>query len=143
LDVIRGNVLVIEDDSDCGTMILDILARAGYGVRLVGSRDTAVVAMRRYIYDFVVLDIRMPGMSVEDFQRATASYKQPDYIVLTAQEKAEAEAKKYGISNWVGKPFSPEKLVETLRDLTKKRRKTGELPLPQKPPDGQRYDKIY
>jgi DNA-binding NtrC family response regulator len=132
-------VLVIEDDADCGTTILDILARAGYGVRLVNSRDSAVVAMRRYLYDYVVLDIRMPGMTVEDFQKATSSLKQPDYIVLTAQANAEAEATKYGIKNWVGKPFTPEKLVETLRDLTRKRRRTGGFSMRKTPPEGQIY----
>jgi hypothetical protein len=50
MDVVRDNVLVVEGDPDCGTTILDI---PGWLRRPAGQkRDTAVIAMWRYSYDF-------------------------------------------------------------------------------------------
>jgi len=133
MDVVHGNVLVVEDDPQAGTLIVDILTKAGYGVRLVESRDVAVTAMRRYLYDVAIIDLRMPGMTLEDFQRAISTERQPASILLTAENVVESEARRYGFKHWIGKPFTPEQLIQLLRDVSR-RRKTGANPLPGRNP---------
>lgn len=115
----KGNVLVVEDDEDTGAVIKLLLQNEGYGVRLVHSRDDALLTLSRYIYDFVLLDYCMPGLSAEDFvTRIARRQLRTQIILLTAADKAPAIADRLKISEWIGKPFLPEQLVEKLDDLT-------------------------
>jgi DNA-binding response OmpR family regulator len=116
---IRGNVLVVEDDADTGQLILRVLSTAGYGVRLTPSRDQAVTALKRYIYDYIILDLRMAGMSPETFLKiAKLSARDITIVLMTAVEDAECEALRLGIPNWIGKPFEPVALIKCLRLLS-------------------------
>lgn len=111
-----GNVLVVEDDDDCGMMIVTALSDAGYGVRLARTRNDAAVAIRRYLYEYIILDVRMPGMSITDFQAAVSlsAAKNARIILTTAESDAATEAQKYYIPNWLGKPFTPEELLQLM-----------------------------
>lgn len=116
---VRGNVLVIEDDGDCGIFIVNTLSSEGYGTRLVKSRDAAVVAMRRYLYDYIILDVRMPGMGIADFMKevSISPARTARVILTTAESQVIEEAKKYNILNCLGKPFTPEQLLTLLASL--------------------------
>ena len=113
---VHGNVLIIEDDPVCGTMILGVLGKAGYGVRLVQSRDAAVDAMGRYIYEHIILDYYMQGMSLPEFMSivfATRAFGAA-IILTTAENEAAEKAAMFNIPNWLGKPFTPEQLLKAL-----------------------------
>jgi len=114
---VRGNVLVVEDDTDCGSMIVTALSDAGYGVRLCKSRNEAVACLRRYLYEHIILDLRMSGMTVAEFLAAVSLSvaKNAHVILITAESQAAVEAKRYDIKHWLGKPFTPEQLL-TLMD---------------------------
>jgi two-component system OmpR family response regulator len=127
---IQGNVLVVEDDVDCGQMIVRILSSAGYGVRLVNSRDAAAQALRRYLYEYIILDLRMPGMPTEKFLEIVRSSSREMHIILTtAESDAQRESERLGIPKYIGKPFSPEQLIGTIQSLA-----SGIGKLPPLPP---------
>jgi len=111
-----GNVLVIEDDLDTGNLIVLMLATAGYGVRLVSNRDEAVLAMARYLYDYIVMDYHMPGLTAEAFVRqANMQRPKAKIILMTADDTVEEVAKRLKISAWIAKPFYPEDLVAVMQ----------------------------
>jgi DNA-binding NtrC family response regulator len=116
---ILGNVLVVEDDSDCGSMVVSALAEEGYGVRLSRNRNEAVACLRRYLYEYIVLDLRMSGMTLADFLAAVSLSvaKSAHVILITAESQVSSEAKRYGIKNWLGKPFTPEQLLQLMAAL--------------------------
>lgn len=113
---IRGNVLVVEDDPDCGASIATVLAEKGYGVRLAKSHNEAVIAMTRYLYDYIILDVQMPGMSIAEFLSVlSAGAANKARIILTSAEKDVCdEARKHNIVHWLAKPFTPEQLLTLL-----------------------------
>jgi DNA-binding response OmpR family regulator len=115
-DVVPGNVLVVEDDEDSGGLISAILTHAGYGVRWVKSRDAAIVAMQRYIYELILLDYAMPGLGIEDFLKVCAAMTEK-IVLLSAAVNPEAEARRLGLKHWIKKPYAPEELVATLREF--------------------------
>src|SRR5260221_2826225 len=122
-EIVRGNVLVVEDDPDCGIVIVNILGNEGYGVRLVKSRDAAVTAIRRYLYDYILLDVRMPGMTVSDFlATVSGNARNANIILMTAESDVLREAKKFNINSWIGKPFTPEQLLNLMGTLKINRR---------------------
>jgi CheY-like chemotaxis protein len=116
---VRGNVLVVEDDQDCGMFIVNTLSGEGYGTRLVKSRDAGVMAIRRYLYDYIILDVRMSGMDIPEFMKAVSNgpARNARIVLTTAERQAPDEAKKYNILNWIGKPFTPEQLLKLLATL--------------------------
>lgn len=115
---VRGNVLVVEDDPDCGHLIVRLLSTAGYGVRWAPSREIAVDALQRYLYEYVILDLRMPGMQTEEFLNRITASRTIHVILMTAAADAQKEAQRLGISTWLGKPFAPEDLVLVMRGLS-------------------------
>ncbi len=132
---VRGNVLVVEDDQDCGHMIVRILSNAGYGVRWAPTREAAVAALGRYLYDYIILDLRMPGMPTEVFLKIVgASSREINIVLTTAETDAAREAKRLGIANFLGKPFMPEDLLAVLRKLSSGVRKIPEGFRPPPPP---------
>ena len=114
---LKGNVLVIEDDPDTGDFIKKAVLHAGYGVRLVRNRDEATGSLSRYLYDFIVMDYWMPGLSAEKFL-TLVSRLQPGakVVLLTAADKAPEIAERLNLSSWIGKPFSPEDLTDSLHN---------------------------
>jgi DNA-binding response OmpR family regulator len=117
MESVRGNVLVVEDDPDCGDTILQFLAKSGFGVRLTRSRDEAASALTHYLYDFIILDVAMPGMSIEDFLKLAAA-RRAKSILVSAIVDVRAAAERLGADGWLRKPFDREQLMETLRVLS-------------------------
>ena len=115
----RGNVLVVEDDNDCGGVIVTTLTDAGYAARLTGNRNEAVTAIRRYLYDYIILDFRMPGMTIDEFLTvvSASATKNARVILITAETDAAFEARRYNLDHWLGKPFSPQQLLQLLASI--------------------------
>jgi DNA-binding response OmpR family regulator len=112
-----GNVLVVEDDADTAETIAESLSGEGFGVRTTCCRDEALKILTRYIYDWVILDLMMPGKSIEEFL-AELRQKSPRTLVIliTASDRVKDAAEKLGINRYLGKPFHPDDLVALLRD---------------------------
>lgn len=65
--ILKRNILIIEDDQDTAETMAEFLKDEGYGVRYVTSRDDAVLALQRFLYDVVIMDYSMPGLSADRF----------------------------------------------------------------------------
>jgi CheY-like chemotaxis protein len=78
----RGNVLVVEDDNDIATTITVIISDAGYGVRKVSSRESALKVLQDNLYQCVLVDYYMPGMSADVFTTTLKAIQPLSKIVL-------------------------------------------------------------
>jgi DNA-binding response OmpR family regulator len=111
-----GNILVVEDEPDTAEVIRLFLTDEGYHVRCVPTRDAARVVLNSYLYDVIVMDYMMPGMRAAEFIRETRRRcPRSKFVLITAETVAAERADVLGISRWLGKPFTPEQLVQTLR----------------------------
>jgi DNA-binding response OmpR family regulator len=109
------NVLVIEDDRDCAATICAVLKREGYGVRAVDSRDAALVILKSYLYDVIIMDLFMPGLGPKEFiKEARERHTRSEIILLTAAENLKVGAKELGLVHWLGKPFQPQDLLNVI-----------------------------
>jgi DNA-binding response OmpR family regulator len=116
--IISSNVLLIEDDVDTAEMLSLLLLREGYGVRRSVTRDLAFAILDRYLYDVIIMDLYMPGMAAAEFIAHVRSRSpRTKFILITAADRAEQEAKALGISAWIGKPFQPEQLLEAIEKV--------------------------
>jgi CheY-like chemotaxis protein len=111
-----GNLLVIEDDADTADIIRTFMSEEGYHVRCVPSRDAALEVLDAYLYNVIVMDYTMPGMGAVEFIRE-ARRRCPNsmFVLITAEVVAAERALTLGLSRWLGKPFTPERLLQAIR----------------------------
>jgi DNA-binding response OmpR family regulator len=119
----RGRTIVlIEDDADIRKLVVDILSAEGYRVVASGDPQRAVELVRESDPDLVVSDIAMPGMDGYAVLRAlqsdptTARYP---VIFLSAQRdfSERVRAFRYGVVDYVSKPFTRETLVKKIERI--------------------------
>jgi DNA-binding response OmpR family regulator len=113
---VAANVLVIEDHADTAKTIGEFLMTEGYGVRVVESRDLALIVLDSNLYDFIIMDLFMPGLPAEDFVDHVHRRCRSQIILITATEWARQEAQKLGVHTWLGKPFEPEQLLRIFQE---------------------------
>ena len=110
----HSQILVVEDDLGLREALVDTLLMAGYECDEVDSGEAALLALAKKSYDMVVSDIQMGGMTGLTLLQ-NIKLKQPDLPVLlmTAYAKVNdaVTAMRSGAVDYIGKPFSPEVLI--------------------------------
>jgi two-component system KDP operon response regulator KdpE len=93
------------------------LTGAGYEVEDVKTGEEALIQVREFRPDLVLLDINMPGMGGLDACRAIRSGSSAGIIMLTVNdtEAAKVEALDAGADDFVIKPFSTPELLARIR----------------------------
>lgn len=71
-------------------------------------------------YDLLISDINMPqlnGLDLASELKQNASFKNKPILILTTESSAEmkAKGKEIGVTGWLVKPFSDEKLVKAMK----------------------------
>jgi DNA-binding response OmpR family regulator len=124
------NILVAEDDRDIADLIAHYVERSGWTAHTTGSGDDALARARKQLFDLVILDVMLPGMSgleVCRALRADAATKEIPIIMVTAraEETDRIIGLDIGADDYIPKPFSPNELVARIRALMR-RSKRGE-----------------
>jgi len=114
-------VLVAEDNATNRMVIGRILERAGIDHRLVNDGQAVLDALEQERFDLAIVDMQMPVLS------GIAAYKlyrfahagepaQIPFIVLTANAtvEAQADARDAGIAQFLTKPVSSSRLIESI-----------------------------
>jgi|GEM_PF-383194 len=114
--------LVIEDDASNRDIIGWILDAAGHRTTFAEDGPSGLNAIRsKEPFDVIFLDLHMPGMSglrvLQELKEDSVSH--PPVIVLSADSTAEAHAEVWqvDIHDFLTKPISTRKLLDTLATL--------------------------
>ena len=112
--------LVVDDFSTMRRIVRNLLHDLGYpNVTEADDGKTALPMLQGGVFDFLISDWNMPGMSGLDLIKAVRSdaklAKMP-VLMLTAEAKREQiiEAAQAGVNGYVIKPFTAETLKEKL-----------------------------
>ena len=115
----KGNVLVIEDDPDTAETVALIVRGAGYGVRTAVNREAALLVLQSNLYDIIIMDLMMPGMGpIEFMQKVRTHAPLSKFILMTATSRVASQARNLGMTWWIGKPFDPNQLLDTISKCT-------------------------
>ena len=117
-------VLVAEDNPTNRKIIAQILEYGGFDVTLATTGPQAVEALQQALFDVVILDKHMPGMSGMEVAARYLELQGQNaapMIMLTAEATAEAmqECKAAGMKAFLTKPIDPDMLFETIGALTR------------------------
>jgi len=117
------SVLVVDDDPDVLTTLKMAFDSCGAKVTTANDGNKAVDMARRVAPDLIVLDMMMPKKSgflvMETIKPDPAPGKKPFVIMITANEgkRHEIYARHLGVNDYVSKPFSTERILESASRL--------------------------
>lgn len=109
-----SQILVVEDDAGLREALVDTLLIAGYQCDEVDSGEAALIALGKKSYDMVISDIQMGGMSgLTLLQNIKQKAPELPVLLMTAYAKVDdaVTAMRSGAVDYIGKPFSPEVLI--------------------------------
>ncbi len=118
--VIRGNLLVVDDNEINRDLICRQLERQGHTVTAAGNGREAMEIMQTRAFDMVLLDIMMPEMSgYQMLQRLKSSDLHRDFpvIVISALDEMDSVIGciQMGADDYLLKPFNPVLLKARIR----------------------------
>ena len=117
-DEIKKTILVVDDEPIVRESIKDWMVDAGYDVKMAESGEEALLLVNESKFDFVVIDVRLPGKTgIKTLHELKAAYPGIKSVVITAypsQDFAD-EAKKEGAVDYLVKPVNPDDLEKLIR----------------------------
>ncbi len=117
-------VLVIEDDATLGHALQEFLGSQGYAVDWLQSGDRVEGALAGQIYDLLLLDLNLPGLSgLEVLRRLREGGSQVPVLILTARDGLDDRVAGLdaGADDYVTKPFELPELAARVRALARRR----------------------
>ena len=110
-------VLVVDDEENIRLVLQTLLRKHGYEVHVSNSAERALAQLDELAPDFVLADVRMPGMSgIELCQAIRARGGDVSVIVMSAYGSVDLalEAMKAGAYDYVQKPFKQDEVLLVL-----------------------------
>ena len=117
-------ILIVEDDRDLASNLLDFLEVHGYGLDYASDGQSALALLSENDYDLVVLDYGLPGMNglalckqIRDAQKKTIPI-----IFLTARDDIDTKITAFdlGADDYVVKPVSLKEIEARVRALIRR-----------------------
>jgi DNA-binding NtrC family response regulator len=114
-------ILIIEDEKITRISLSDILKREGYEVFAAENGEEGLAIHRSVLPEVVITDLRLPKIGgMEVLQGVLALDPRCKVILITAYASVDTaiSSLKLGAFDYLTKPFSPEKLLSILRNIT-------------------------
>ena len=115
----RGRILIVDDDRALRLVLAELLKDAGHAVDEAPDGPEALRRLDAAVFDIVLLDIGLPGLSGLDvLAHARAAASPPIAIMMTADDTPETllAAVRGQAYRYLRKPFAPSAIVEVIDD---------------------------
>lgn len=125
----KAKILVIDDEQIVLRSCNRILSEEEYEVHTVETGEEGLQRLAEQKFDVVLTDLKMPNISGMDILKAAMkSYPGIIVIMMTGYSTVETavEAMKLGAYDYVPKPFSPDELIEAVKNALSKRKQADE-----------------
>jgi DNA-binding NtrC family response regulator len=120
----KTRVLMVDDEKEFIETLSERLRLRGYDVSTAFSGEEAIEKVKTYLFDVIILDVLMPGMSgIETLREIKKIKPLPEIIMLTGHATIETaiEGMKLGAFDFLLKPCETENLVAKIdKAYTKK-----------------------
>jgi DNA-binding NtrC family response regulator len=133
MDAGRERILVVDDEENVLALCQTILQKKGYDVKCAATAEEALDRLETELFDVVVTDLKMPGMSGLDLlTKAKALNPSVPFIMLTAfgTVHSAVEAMKEGAYDYLIKPVDNDEfklVVEKALELHRLQREVARL----------------
>jgi DNA-binding NtrC family response regulator len=109
-----ANVLVVDDEDYMREIVRHALERSNFTVHEAADGPAALAMIRKFPYDVIVTDLRMPGATGEEVLReALAIFPETIVIVMTGHGTIQTaiEAIRMGAYDYLPKPFQLDEMA--------------------------------
>ena len=116
-------LLLVEDDTMIGEVVLDLLRAEHYAVDWVKDGDEADAGLEAGGFDLLILDIRLPKLSgLEVLKRLRARNSRVPVLLLTALDSVTDRVRGLdaGADDYLAKPFQLDELNARVRALIRR-----------------------
>ena len=116
----KAKILAVDDEKIILDSFRKILVFAGYSIDTIETGKEALGLIKKYDYDFVFTDLKMPEMDGVDVTKAVKHLRPDiDVIVITGYATIETavETMKYGAMDYIQKPFTEDEIVDFVNKL--------------------------
>ncbi len=119
-----SKILIVEDSRTQREMIADLLRSNQFEIATANDGVDAIAQARLIQPDLVILDIVMPGMNGYELCRKLRDNPETWNINIVICSTKSTKVDRYwgfklGANAYIGKPFSPKDLVDTVKRLLK------------------------
>ncbi len=115
-------ILLVEDDEHICNTVKIFLSEAGYQVDACMNGDEAYTRFYENIYQLVILDIMLPGMSGHELLRGFRKLNNTPVLVVTALSDDENQIRAFDAEadDYVTKPFKIQLLLKRVEALLRR-----------------------
>jgi len=109
----KKNILIVDDDVNMSLSVKDLLATDEIDVFLAPTGRESITILKSIKVDLVILDQKLPDMEGPDLCPEIFKYNEDTRIIfITAfpSFKNALQAIKYGVHDYISKPFDPDQL---------------------------------
>lgn len=116
-------ILLAEDDTNLGFLLLEFLEANGFDVKLYRDGKSGLKGFHSYDFDFCILDVMMPFMDGFTLaEKIRNQNKSIPIIFLTARSMKEDKMRGFqiGIDDYITKPFDEDELLFRIQSILKR-----------------------
>jgi DNA-binding response OmpR family regulator len=110
-------ILIIEDDNNIAELEKDYLELNGYNADVVSNGDWGLKKALLGLYDVIIVDLMLPGMSGYDIVKNIREKFEIPIIIVSAKSEDidKIRGLGFGADDYLTKPFSPAELVARVK----------------------------
>lgn len=129
----RRKILVVDDEPDIVELVSYNLNKEGFDVSSASDGEEALAMIRKGHFDFLVLDLMLPGIQGMELCRILRNDPTTAYlpiIMLTAkgEELDRVLGLETGADDYMTKPFSPRELIARVKAVMRRLSEKAEKP---------------
>ncbi|HMG66611.1 MAG TPA: response regulator transcription factor [Chitinophagaceae bacterium] len=119
----KTKILVLDDDTDIGTMIKMMLEYKGYAVTVSDRADHAADVLQNEGIDLIIMDMLLSGVNGVDLcaeMKTNPSTAHIPIIMISAHPNAKEICLEAGADEFISKPFDMQDILSKIDNLVKK-----------------------
>ncbi len=115
-------VLLIDDDVELCTMLIEYLGKNGFRVKTAHRGDTGLKAAQQRRWGLILLDVMLPGMDGFEVLKRIRAESSVNILLLTArgEDVDRIIGLEFGADDYLPKPFNPRELLARMRAILRR-----------------------
>lgn len=121
----KKRLLIIDDEENMRHMLAAMLSKQGYTITTAAGGDEGLALLKKNIYDFILCDIRMPGINGMEFLISACKMEHGATIIMMSAYGSmddAIEAMQLGAYDYISKPFKAEEIFLVFKKAEERER---------------------